>query len=122
MWKIIQNMKTPGSTWVLGLMGVSLGTIMGLCIGSLTSPPKDNILEGSIFGKNENLELTVILPEGEELHLKATGAVTMDLVQSLRMLLKNRENLLLEEKYFPSTKHLEELTMKKQDNSSLRMS
>lgn len=115
-------MKTPGSTWALGLMGVSLGTIMGLCIASLTSPPKDNTLDGSIFGKNENLELTVILPEGEELQLKATGAVTMDLVQILRMLLRNRESLILEEKYYPSTKHLEELTMKKQDNSSLRMS
>ena len=39
------------------------------------------------------------LSSGEELHLKATGATTMDLVQSLRMMLRNTEKNPLEGLY-----------------------
>ena len=53
------------------------------------SRTNDSTLGESIFGKNESLDLTIKLSSGEELHLRATGATTMDLVQSLKRMLPN---------------------------------
>ena len=51
------------------------------------------------FWQKESLDLKIKLSSGEELHLKATGATTMDLAQSLRMILKNTGRNPLEELY-----------------------
>ena len=48
-------------------------------------------MDASTFGKNESLDLVLKLENGAELRLKATGATTMDLVQSLNRMLKNTE-------------------------------
>jgi hypothetical protein len=53
----------------------------------------------SIFGKNESLELLLKIENEGELHLKATGATTMDLVQSLKKMLPDSERNPLEELY-----------------------
>jgi len=63
------------------------------------SRTNDNTLGESIFGKNESLELQIKIENEGELHLKATGATTMDLVQSLRKMLPDSERNPLEELY-----------------------
>jgi len=63
------------------------------------SRTNDNTLGESIFGKNESLELLLKIENEGELHLKATGATTMDLVQSLKKMLPDSERNPLEELY-----------------------
>ena len=76
-----------------------LGTTLGLFTVLPTTSTVKNTSEESIFGKNESLELTVKLERGDELRLKATGATTMDLVQSLNRMLRNTEKNHLEGLY-----------------------
>jgi len=63
------------------------------------SRTNDNTLGESIFGKNESLELQIKIENEGELHLKATGATTMDLVRSLRQILPDSERNPLEDLY-----------------------
>jgi len=67
------------------------------------APPTVRTSEESISGKNESLDLQIKLKNGDELHLKATGVTTMDLVQSFRQMLRSLDGTLLLEKSSPST-------------------
>ena len=99
VWKKIKSMRIPGDIWSPLLVGGLLGTFTVLCITLPISRTNDSTLGESIFGKNESLDVKIKLSSGEELHLKATGATTMDLVQSLNRILKNTEGTPLGELY-----------------------
>jgi len=100
MWKKIKSMRIPGDIWAPALVGAMLGITGVLFITLPISRTNDSTLGESIFGKNESLELEIRMPkDGGELRLKATGATTMDLVQSLKMILRNMEVVPLEGQY-----------------------
>jgi hypothetical protein len=99
MWKRLKSIRIPGDIWSPLLVGSLLGTFTVLCITLPISRTNDSTLGENIFGKNESLDLKIKLSSGEELHLKATGATTMDLVQSLNRILKNTGRNPLEELY-----------------------
>jgi len=99
MWKNLKNIQIPGYIWSPLLVGTMLGITGGLFITLPISRTNDNTLGESIFGKNESLELQIKIENEGELHLKATGATTMDLVQSLRKMLPDSERNPLEELY-----------------------
>ena len=102
MWKKVRstlNMKIPGDIWAPALTGALLGITGVLFITLPISRTNDNTLGESIFGKNESLELLLKIENEGELHLKATGATTMDLVQSLKKMLPDSERNPLEELY-----------------------
>jgi hypothetical protein len=99
MWKNLKNIQIPGYIWSPLLVGTMLGITGGLFITLPISRTNDNTLGESIFGKNESLELQIKIENEGELHLKATGATTMDLVQSLRLILPNSEKNPLEGLY-----------------------
>jgi DNA-binding Lrp family transcriptional regulator len=61
-------------------------------------PPRVNTSEESISGKNESLELLLLVGE-EELHLKVTGNNTTEVVQSLKRLLQRMDGTILVEKF-----------------------
>ena len=82
MWQKIKSIQIPGTIWSPLLVGAMLGTTMVLFTKLPTAPRGVHTLDANTFGKNESLDLTIKLESGEELHLKATGATTMDLVQS----------------------------------------
>jgi len=92
-------MKIPGDIWAPALTGALLGITGVLFITLPISRTNDNTLGESIFGKNESLELLLKIENEGELHLKATGATTMDLVQSLKKMLPDSERNPLEELY-----------------------
>ena len=92
-------MKIPGYIVTDLFLVTILTTFMVLCITLPISRTNDSTLGESIFGKNESLDLKIKLSSGEELHLKAPGATTMDLVQSLKMILRNMEVVPLEGQY-----------------------
>ena len=73
-----------GDIWAPCLIGVMFGTFTVLCITLPISRTNDSTLGESIFGKNEKPRSKDPTVKREELHLKATGATTMDLVQSLK--------------------------------------
>jgi len=98
MWKNLKNIQIPGSIWAPALVGAMLGTTGVLFITLPMSQTNDNTLGESIFGKNESLELQIKIENEGELHLKATGATTMEVLTNLKQMLKNMEqNLLLEQ-------------------------
>ena len=110
MWKKVKKVVTtpiPGDIWAPALIGVMLGTFGALCITLPISRTNDSTLGESIFGKNESLELHLKLNEEQELRLKATGATTMDLVQSLKKILSSTDVMPLAEPSCPSTALLE---------------
>ena len=92
-------MKIPGDIWAPALTGALLGITGVLFITLPISRTNDSTLGESIFGKNESLELLLKIENEGELHLKATGATTMDLVQSLKKMLPDSERNPLEELY-----------------------
>jgi len=94
MWQKIKSIQIPGTIWSPLLTGALLGTTMVLFTRLPIAPRTVRTLDANTFGKNESLDLTIKLEKGEELRLKATGATTMDLVQSLRMLLKQKDGML----------------------------
>ena len=99
MWKNLKNIQIPGDIWAPALTGALLGITGVLFITLPISRTNDNTLGESIFGKNESLELQIKIENEGELHLKATGATTMDLVQSLRKMLPDSERNPLEGLY-----------------------
>lgn len=99
----ILTTKIPGSTWAPILTGALLGTTMVLFIRLPVSPQKDFTLEENISFKNESLELVLVQGNGEELHLKVTGATTMEVVTSLKQMLRSMERDLLIERSYPYT-------------------
>ena len=108
MWKRLKSIRIPGDIWSPLLVGGMLGTFTVLCITLPISRTNDSTLGESIFGKNESLEIEIMMPkEGGELRLKATGATTMGLVQSLKQILSSTEVMPLAEPSCPSTALLE---------------
>jgi hypothetical protein len=79
------------------LLLMILVTTTGLFTSSLVKPQRENISEESISGRNESLELLLLLRD-EELHLKVTGNNTTEVVQSLKRMLQNMDGTLLVER------------------------
>jgi len=104
MWQKIKTIQIPGPIVAGCLTGALLGTTTALFILLPVRSPKENTSVESTFGKNESLDLEIKLKNGEELRLKATGVTTMDLVQSLKMMLRSMDENLLLERSYPSTK------------------
>jgi len=118
MWKNLKNIQIPGDIWAPALMGALLGITGVLFITLPISRTNDSTLGESIFGKNESLELQIKIENEGELHLRATGATTMDLVQNLRQILKNKDMIPLVEQSSPSTPLWVRPIMKRQGSSS----
>tara|TARA_B100000029_G_scaffold490950_1_gene550545 strand:- start:639 stop:1058 length:420 start_codon:yes stop_codon:yes gene_type:complete len=74
-----------------------------LSIGLQTSRTVENTSEGSISGQNESLELQLRTSQGEELQVRVTGKNTTEVLQSLKMMLRNMGGGLLVERSFQST-------------------
>lgn len=106
MWKKIKSIRIPGYIWSPLLVGAMLGTITVLFTRLPVAPPTVRTSEESISGKNESLEITIVLPNGEELRLRATGKTTMEVLTNLRQILSGMDKNLLLEKSYPSTKLL----------------
>ena len=107
IWKKAKSILTtpiPGPIVAGCLTGALLGTTTALFISLPVKSPRESTSAGNTFGKNESLDVQIILKSGDELHLKATGVTTMDLVQSLKMMLRGMERDLLLERSFPYTK------------------
>ena len=107
IWKKAKSILTtpiPGPIVAGCLTGALLGTTTALFISLPVKSPKESTSVGSTFGKNESLDLTVKTKEGAELRLRATGVTTMDLVQSLKMMLQSTEKNRFIERSYPYTK------------------
>jgi len=76
-----------------------------LSTGSLILNQAKPTSEESISGKNANLEIVVILENGEELRVKATGKATTEVLTNLKQMLNSMAGNLLVEKSYQSTKH-----------------
>ena len=100
MWKRVKNIQIPGIIWGPCLTGLLLGTTMGLFTRLPIAPPNVRTSEESISGKNESLELILVLPDGEELQLRVTGKNTTEVVQSLRRMLEDMDGTILIEKSY----------------------
>ena len=118
MWQKIKSIQIPGSIVAASLTGLLLGTTMVLFTRLPVAPPNVPTSAGNTSGKSESLELLLKLPDGEELRVKVTGETTMEVVQSLQMMLKNMDGMLLLERSSPYTPHQDELTMRRPVNSS----
>ena len=103
MWQRIKSTRIPGNIWAPILTGALLGTTMVLFTRLPVAPPTVRTSEESISGKNESLEILVVLPNGEELRLKATGRTTSEVLMNLRRILNSMDGTLLTEKSFLST-------------------
>jgi len=124
-WKKIRSILTtpiPGNIWAPLLTGALLGTTMVLFTRLPVAPPTVRTSEENTSGKNESLELIIILPEGEELQLRATGATTSEVLMNLRQMLNSLGGNLLLERSSPYTKPLDVSTMKRLANSFFMMS
>jgi len=122
MWQKVKNMRIPGSIVAASLTGVLLGVTMVLFTRSPVASPIVPTLEENTSGKNESLEVVILLASGEELQVKVTGESTMVVVQSLKRILNSMDGSLLLEKSSPYTSPLEKSTMKRLVNSSSIMS
>ena len=118
MWQKIKSIQIPGNIWAPILTGALLGTTMVLFTRLPVAPPTVRTSEESISGKNESLELIILLPEGEELQLRATGRTTTEVLMNLRQMLNSLGGNLLLERSSPYTGHLEGSTMKRLGSSS----
>jgi len=98
MWQRIKNIRIPGSIVAASLTGLILGTTTVLFIVLPVRPPSVNTSEESISGRNESLELLLLVGE-EELHLKVTGNNTTEVVQSLKRILQRMDGTILVEKF-----------------------
>ena len=121
MWNKLKNIRIPGDIWSPLLIGAMLGTTMVLFIKLPVAPRRVPTSVENISGRNESLELLLVLPDGEELHLKVTGRTTTEVLTSLKQMLKNMDGNLLLEKSSPYTGHLEGSTTRRPANSSSMM-
>ena len=98
MWQKIKSIQIPGSIAAVSLTAMILGTTMALFTVLPVRPPRVNTSEESISGRNESLELLLLVGE-EELHLKVTGNNTTEVVQSLKRILQRMDGTILVEKF-----------------------
>ena len=105
MWNKMKNIRIPGHIWSPLLIGAMLGTTTVLFTKLPVAPRTVPTSVENISGKNESLELLLVLPDGEELHLKVTGRTTMEVLTNLRQMLPSMGETLLLEKSSPYTLH-----------------
>ena len=98
MWQKIKSIQIPGSIAAVSLTAMILGTTMALFTVLPVRPPRVNTSEESISGRNESLELLILVGD-EELHLKVTGNNTTEVVQSLKRILQRMDGTIFTEKY-----------------------
>jgi len=106
MWKKLKSTLStpiPGSIVAASLTGVLLGTTMVLFTKLPVAPRTVPISVENTSGRNESLELVLILASGEELQVRVTGKSTMEVVQNLQKMLSNMDGNLLLEKSSPYT-------------------
>ena len=118
MWKKIKSIRIPGSIVAASLTGLLLGTTMVLFTRLPVAPPTVPTSVENTSGKNESLEVIILLSNGEELQVRVTGESTMEVVQSLKRILNSMDGSLLLEKSSPYTPHQDESTTKRPANSS----
>ena len=118
MWKKIKSIRIPGSIVAASLTGLLLGTTMVLFTRLPVAPPIVPTSVENTSGKNESLELVLILESGEELQVRVTGKSTMEVVQSLQRILSSMDGSLLLERSSHYTSPLEKSTMRRLVNSS----
>ena len=118
MWKNLKNMRMPGSIMAASLTGLLLGTTMVLFTRLPVAPPTVPTSVENTSGKNESLELVLILESGEELQVRVTGKSTMEVVQSLQRILNSMDGSLLLERSSPYTPHQDESTTRRPASSS----
>jgi len=118
MWQKIKSIQIPGSIMAASLTGLLLGTTMVLFTRLPVAPPTVPTSVENTSGKNESLEVVILLPSGEELQVKVTGESTMEVVQSLKRILNSMDGSLLLEKSSPYTPHQDESTTRRPANSS----
>ena len=121
MWQKIKSIRIPGSIVGASLTGLLLGTTMVLFTRLPVAPPTVPTSVENTSGKNESLEVVILLSSGEELQVKVTGESTMEVVQSLKRILNSMDGSLLLEKSSPYTPHLDESTTRRPANSSFMM-
>jgi len=121
MWKKIKSTLStpiPGSIVAASLTGVLLGTTMVLFTKLPVAPRTVPISVENTSGRNESLELVLILASGEELQVRVTGKSTMEVVQNLQKMLSNMDGNLLLEKSSPYTPLQDESTTRRPASSS----
>ena len=118
MWQKIKSIQIPGCIVGASLTGLLLGTTMVLFTRLPVAPPTVPTSVENTSGKNESLEVVILLASGEELQVKVTGESTMEVVQSLKRILNSMDGSLLLEKSSPYTPHQDESTTRRPANSS----
>jgi len=118
MWQKIKSIQIPGCIVGASLTGLLLGTTMVLFTRLPVAPPTVPTSVENTSGKNESLEVVILLASGEELQVKVTGESTMEVVQSLKRILNSMDGSLLLEKSSPYTPHQDESTTRRPVNSS----
>ena len=122
MWKNLKNMRMPGSIMAASLTGLLLGTTMVLFTKLPVAPPTVPTSVENTSGKNESLEVIILLSNGEELQVRVTGESTLEVVQSLKRILNSMDGSLLLERSSHYISPLEKSTMRRLVNSSSIMS
>ncbi|AIX20628.1 hypothetical protein M1M14_gp165 [Synechococcus phage ACG-2014e] len=118
MWQKIKSIQIPGSIMAASLTGLLLGTTMVLFTKLPVAPPTVPTSVENTSGKNESLEVIILLASGEELQVRVTGETTMEVVQSLKRILNSMDGSLLLEKSSPYTPHQDESTTRRPASSS----
>jgi len=118
MWQKLKSIRIPGCIVGASLTGLLLGTTMVLFTRLPVAPPTVPTSVENTSGKNESLEVIILLASGEELQVKVTGESTMEVVQSLKRILNSMDGSLLLEKSSPYTPHQDESTTRRPASSS----
>ena len=118
MWQKIKSIQIPGCIVGASLTGLLLGTTMVLFTRLPVAPPTVPTSVENTSGKNESLEVIILLASGEELQVRVTGESTMEVVQSLKRILNSMDGSLLLEKSSPYTPHQGESTTRRHASSS----
>ena len=118
MWQKLKSIRIPGCIVGASLTGLLLGTTMVLFTRLPVAPPTVPTSVENTSGKNESLEVIILLASGEELQVRVTGESTMEVVQSLKRILNSMDGSLLLEKSSPYTPHQDESTTRRPANSS----
>jgi len=118
MWQKIKSIRIPGCIVGASLTGLLLGTTMVLFTRLPVAPPTVPTSVENTSGKNESLEVIILLASGEELQVRVTGESTLEVVQSLKRILNSMDGSLLLEKSSPYTPHQDESTTRRPANSS----
>ena len=90
---------------------IDMGVVTGSSMSSQTNALDKSISDANTLFKNENLDVEV-----GDVRVKATGRITMEVVQILSEILRSTERNVLQEEYSPYIPPLERQTMKRHDN------